>query len=1052
MLRKITKHLFFCLLILSVTTPAWAQNSEITGIVKDETGQPLVGASVLLLNTKTNEKKGIMVNAEGKFQIKDLLAGVPYNISASFIGYTTKTIENYQLKAGEQATLFIQLSPEASSLNDVVIVGYASQRKGNITSAIASIKPDKIDKGANYDPVKMLQGRATGVNISSTSGTPGSNPSIMIRGVSSISGGDSPLYVVDGMPTDNLPNLNPNDIESMDVLKDASAAAIYGSRANSGVIIIKTKSGKAGKTVINYNSQFGWGTVSNDIVMANSAEYTKTMQAALANYNAQTGNNLSLYIPANIEEFNWVKAIARERSATAQHNINLSGGNDKTTFFTSLGYFKQEGYLKKSALEQYSLRMNLTHKINKYIKFNGNIAATYTPQSLLEETSTSLKILRTAREEQPWYSAYNSSGDYKVNGTQILRHNPVMLQNEETWTRKDYQGIGNFSVDITPFEGFKYTSSINTYAILSDEKKKLTENMVARATSAGWGAIEQRRNENLRFVINNIMSYDNNIGKLKYTALIGHEYWYRNFSNLGAYSDNYANNAFPSSSFDLITSGTNIYATGVGYSSYNLESYLGRLTLDYDGKYLLNASFRRDGSSKFSKDARYGNFPSASIAWRATKEDFFPKQDVLTDLKVRLSVGTTGSIDGIGNYASKSLVGAGNSYNGSSGLVLTQRAQHLTWEKATQYDAGIDAEFFKGRLSLTMDYFYQKTKNLLYNLPIYSTSGYTSIAANIGTLSNNGFELALNGKILQGEVKWDAGANISFVQNKLLSLYSNSDMYIVPGSGSNLFGGSLHALINGKSISSYYLYNMLGLYQNDADVPAPLFAKGVRAGDVQYEDINGDGDISDIDRKYVGKTVPDFYGGFNTTVSYKGFDLGIFGQFSYGGKVIASWQGINGVEGTDNPAMSPSRVYIDEARTTRAEQYFNVSQYYANNYWHGPGTSNTVPRPVRAGVFTGYRNGYNSLASTRYLQDGSYLKFKTITLGYSLSEKLIERTKFISSLRVYATVDNLLTFTNYSGYDPEASFAGSPGDPNYGVDFGLQPTLRTFSLGVNIKF
>ncbi len=1048
------KFLAFILPLMLLCSISNAQEKNlIKGLIKDEKGLPVQAATIVAKMQSSSMTIGAFSDSAGVFKFKTLPTGGPYSFTVSAIGYEAQTLTGYYINESSDITLLVKLKSLVNEIDQVVVIGYANTSRSKVSTSIASVKFDNIDRGSSYDPIKMLQGRASGVNVMSTSGIPGSNPVIMVRGVGSISGGSSPLYVVDGMVTDNFPNINPNDIESMDVLKDASAAAIYGSRANNGVIVITTKKGKEGKTSVAYTTQVGWGTVFKDIKMANSQEYIQTMQDALTNYNNQRGTSLSLFVPNNIEETDWVKLIARNKSMTTQHNISLSGGNDKTTFFTSFGYFKQEGYLKKSDFTQYSYRLNLSHKLNSFIKMNINLSGTYSNQSLLEQTSTALKILRTAREEQPWYNPFDSAGNYKVNGTKILRHNPLMLQNEETWTQKNFQGLGTFSLDITPFKGFKYTPSVSTFAILSEEKKLLTERHDARARSAGWGAIEQRRNTNLRYTINNVLSYENKLGGLSYTILAGHEYWYRTFDNLGVLSDNYNNLAFPSSSFGLVTSGTNIYPSGVGFSEYNLESYFSRLSLDYEGRYLFNASFRRDGASKFSKDIRYGSFPSASFAWRISREKFFPDQKIISDAKLRLSYGTTGSIDGISNFASRSLVVAGNSYNTQAGLVLGQNGQRLTWEKARQYNIGIDLSFLNGRISLVADYFNQRTSDLLFNKPIFSTSGYTSVASNIGTLQNKGIEIAVSGKIVQKkDFTWEANANISFIQNKLLSLYENSSMYVVPSSGSNLLGGIQHALINGKPISAYYMYNMLGLYQDDKEVPAPLFAKGVRAGDIRYEDLNNDGDITDVDRKYVGKALPDFYGGFSTNLYYRGFDLGIFGQYSFGGKVIAAWKGINGVEGTENPAMSPSNVFIDEARTTRREQYFNVSSFYANNYWRGPGTSNSVPRPVRTGVWTGYSNGYNALSSTRYLENASYFRFRTVTLGYTLTSSMLSKVKGINGMRLYVTVDNPLTLTKYSGYDPETSFAGSPGDSNYGVDFGLEPTLRTVTLGVNVKF
>ena len=319
-----------------------------------------------------------------------------------------------------------------------------------------------------------------------------------------------------------------------------------------------------------------------------------------------------------------------------------------------------------------------------------------------------------------------------------------------------------------------------------------------------------------------------------------------------------------------------------------------------------------------------------------------------------------------------------------------------------------------------------------------------------GSGVNKGLELALNGKIFTGKFKWDLGGNISFVKNKLLSLIEGNDMYIVPSSGSNLLGGSMHALINGQPISTFYMLKMEGIYQRDDEVPAKLYAKGVRAGDVKYFDYNEDGDISDADRMNVGKAIPDFYGGITSNFSYKGFDLSLFGQFSVGGKVMSAWRGVNGSEGTDHLGLALSNVKVND-RGESVEQYFNVSKEVANGYWRGEGTSNTIPRPVRIGVHTGYDYDYNVQTSTRYLEDASYFKLKTVTLGYTLPESVVKKLR-VNSLRVYVSADNLLTLTKYSGYDPETSFSGSPGNSNYGVDFGLQPVLRTFIFGLNLNF
>jgi TonB-linked SusC/RagA family outer membrane protein len=1040
----------FLAVLMSFTADAQS-TAYIKGKVLDEKGSPLIGATVRVTRPVEFNLRGTNTDEKGMFVIDYLPAGSSYDITVSYIGYEKQLIQDFLIHANDNNSLLVRLTPEAHSLNDIVVIGYGTQSKASVTSSVSTIKIGEVDQGSGFNPVKMLQGRAAGVNIISPSGRPGEAPVVMIRGIGSISGGSSPLYVVDGIPNETFPGINPNDIESMEVLKDASAAAIYGSRANSGVIIITTKSGKSGKNTINASYKTGWGKVYQDIRMANSEQYSRVMQAAIDNYNSQKGTSLVYYKPAEIEETNWVKEISRKSARNQSFDVNLAGGNDKTQFFTSFGYFQQEGILRTSEFQQYNFRLKVGHEVNPYMKLSINLSGSAAPTQLLEETSTSLKVLRTAREEQPWYSPYMPDGSYKPNGSMIIRHNPVMLINEENWKSTRYEGLTNVSLKITPLKGFSYTPSISAYGWLVNEKKKLTEKMVARATSAGWGAVAQDRNLGTRYVIDNIFSYENTSGGLYYNLMAGHSYEKYGYDRFGAYSDNYANGAYPSSSFDLVNAGSNIYpSSGIGYDAYNIESYIGRLNLTYKDRYLANVSVRRDGSSRFSKDKRYGTFPAGSFGWIISKEPFWNiSQNVVSFLKARTSFGITGSMAGIGNYAPLSLVSSGSSYNGQGGFVVSQDAQSITWEKAKQIDIGVDAEFLNSRISFTMDYFKQTTTDLLYDKPIYSTSGYTSVASNIGSLQNQGLEFSANAKLLTGQLKWTLGGNISFIKNKLLSLYDNTDMYIVPSSGSNLLGGQIHALINGKSIGSFYMHEQLGIYQYDSEVPEKLVAKGVRAGDLIYRDVNGDGDITEADRLYVGKATPDFYGGITSNFSYKGFELNLFGQFSKGSKVMASWRGANGTEGTDHLGNALANVKLQDGTTVT--QFFGISEHAATTYWHGPGTSNTTPRPIRQGVFSGYTYGYNNITSTRFLEDASYFKLKTLTLAYNLPSSVTEKLHFKGS-RVFCTVDNVFSINKYSGYDPEQSFSSKPGDGSYGVDFGLQSSLRTVMFGVNLQF
>lgn len=466
-------------IVLIRKTQSKQLTKKVTGTVVDANGEPIIGASIVI----KGESHGTITDFDGKFALPDVPEKAVLTIS--YIGYKT-----VNLATTDQTLVKVVLEEDSKMIDEVVVVGYGVQSQKLVTTSISKVKMENIDQGNDYNPIKMLQGRVAGVNISSASGTPGETPNITVRGIGSVSGGSSPLYVVDGIPSEKYPNLNPNDIESMEVLKDASAAAIYGSRANAGVVLITTKSGQQGKTKIEVSGRYGFASLASDIEMANSTEYMNTMQAAIDNYNVQMGTNLQLYIPSQIQETDWVKEISRKNSKTGAGSISISGGNEKTTFFASLGANTQEGYLNKSKYDQYNMRAKFSHKINSIFKLNMNLAGSASRSDLLEETSTSLKVLRTAREEQPWYSPYKEDGtSYKVNGTDILRHNPLMLINEEDWVAKKYQLSGVFSIDVTPFKGFKYTPTVSAYGILDNVSKKLSDKHDARKNSSGWGAL-----------------------------------------------------------------------------------------------------------------------------------------------------------------------------------------------------------------------------------------------------------------------------------------------------------------------------------------------------------------------------------------------------------------------------------------------------------------------------------------------------------------------------------------------------------------------------------
>lgn len=1030
-----------------------AQTAKVTysGTVRDENGEPLAGAAVMIAGTKT----GAVTDLDGRFEF----SAVPgQKIVASYLGYV-----NAELIAGENTAVDFTLAPDSNLLEETIVVGYGTQSKRLISSSISRVKMDQIDRGAENDPLKALQGRVTGINISNSSGIPGTAPMVTIRGVSSLSGNSSPLYVVDGIPAESYPNINAADIENMEVLKDAAATAIYGSRANAGVIIITTKSGAKGRTDVDISGNYGFASIAKDIPMANTSQYINVLETAIDNYNVQMDKLKELYIPDDLRDFNWVGAISRKFALRGTASASVRGGTDKTQFFASIGAEQQQGYLNKTEFSKFTARVKLNQYLAKWLKLNINISGAYSHYDMIEETDGSLKVLRAAREEQPWYAPYckrsiNSYGkeirenadygDYRTMSVDgILRHNPVMCINEEDYYLNKYQLQGTISFDVTPFKGFKWTPSVSAYAISDKTTKKVTELNTERGYKDGWHALTQQKDNSIRYVIDNVISYNNEFDRLLYSLMAGHSYERYEYDTFGAASDNYANAAFPSSSFNLITSGNQIYPGSIGYNAYALESYFFRGSANWNNRYILNFSFRTDGSSRFPKENRYGFFPAGSLAWIISNEKFMPKTETLNELKLRLSAGQTGSMAGIGNWAAMNLVSAGSSYNGVSGLMVSSPAQNLKWEKSTKYNIGIDAEMLSNRLYFNIDGYYSRTDDMLYNRPVIATSGYTSLTSNIGVMANAGVELTIGGKVVDThDVKWDLNANISYDKNKLVKLLDDVD--IIPVAQGDLYGGTKHALIIGQPVSTWYMLKAEGIYQTDEEVPEKLYANGVRAGDMKYHDVNGDGYIDyDNDRMICGKATPDFFGGINSSLSWKGIELNLFCQFSVGGTVFAAWKGC-GSEGTEHLGLSGGTITDDNGNSRTS--YYNVSRDVALNYWRGEGTSNTIPRPLLAGAHTGWDVDYNILTSTRYLEDASYFKFKTLTLAYNLPQNILDRAK-IKGLRLYFTIDNLYTITKYDGYDPEVSMATGPASAGYGTDFGYQPTLRSFLFGLQFK-
>jgi TonB-linked SusC/RagA family outer membrane protein len=1092
MLRKFKKHFFFCLLILSVTATTWAQTSEITGIVKDETGQPLLGASVLLLNTKTNEKKGIMVNTEGKFQIKGLIAGVPYNISATFIGYTTKTIENYILKTGEQATLLIQLNPVSSSLTDVVVVGYGSQKKKDVTTAIASIKASDLENQPINNAAEAMVGKMAGVQVSQGSGAPGGALAIKVRGVGTITAGSGPLYVIDGVPisSDNINTLNTNDIASIEVLKDASSAAIYGSRGSNGVVLITTKQGKTGLAAISANSYVGWQSVAHKIEMMDAYQYaqmvldsrnnsytdamtqinkinvSKGLPTVSFNINDSNGirmqntsNNTNTVIPTEVLPYlqgqqgltntDWQDEIFRV-APIQSHSISASGGSETLKYYTSLEYFNQQGIILNSGFKRYSGRINLEGKKGIF-KYGVNFTPSVTNENKVSANGTYLQdgIVASALHYAPIFPVYNSNGSYSFaqnswspDAKNTLPNNTVQIGNGATqaWNpvalamlKKDNLAAnrmtGTAFVEASIFKDLKYRLQLGVDLFNSTEdifrpSTLPQSNTAGNPLSEATGSSRTIKETNI--LLEQTLNYNKILGKHSINALLGWSTQKDDLSGNYAFaSGGYISDQITTLNAGLVTNGSSTI------TQWALASGIARLQYSYNSKYLFTGSVRADGSSKFGKNNKWGYFPSASIGWRLSEEDFLKDSKTISDLKLRASYGLTGNFNIPNDGATGSLSYYGYVFGGTPKVIngaapIKQPNDDLRWEKTAQLNLGLDIAFFQNKLTLSVDAYNSNTKDLLLDVPVPISTGFVTELKNIGKVNNKGIDINLGTQNQFGGVKWSANANISKNINKVVELGPGNADIISTGSVSNAF----FLTRVGEPIGSYYLPVVLGVFKNQAEVDAyPHFKDAPNAfdlqttkpGDFKFKDVDGDG-IIDLtkDREIVGNYMPKFTYGFATSAEYRGIDFSVALQGVYGNKIL-----------------NLSRRYFANKEGNMNNMISSLDRWQSES---NPGSGMDV-RANRAA------KGSNGTTSTWHIESGSYLRFRNIALGYTFPTDLVKKIA-LTKVRIYVSMQNPFTITNYTGYNPEVTNRSAV--TTNGEDYGVYPTSKTTSIGLNI--
>jgi len=995
-------------------------NSSLRGTVIDaKTKETLIGAIVHIEGT-THE---VSTDKNGSFSF---VTGqkFPYTLVVSFIGYEKAAV------VVSESPVTISLKESFNQLNDVIVVGYGTQKKADLTGSIASISESEFKKTPVTSLDNGLRGRAPGVQVTSTSNQPGGGTSIRIRGSNSVNTGSEPLYVIDGFPiyndnntfssgvisgpkTNALALINPNDIVSIEILKDASATAIYGSRGANGVVLVTTKKGQAGADKIEFNTYVGVQKVAKTIPVLNATDFAKLVNEA---------NGTKIYSDQQIASFgegtNWQNEIFRD-APVQNYQLGVSGGDQKTKYAVSLNYFDQQGVVINSGFKRYSARFNFEKKVTDQLTFGSTVTASRTGgNQVLSATSGgegTIGVVAAALAFSPILPVYNASGTYTLESDRgIPMGNPVATAREITNESFTNRTLANVFAELKIVKGLSLRSSVGADLLNNKEKYYAPRTVLAGYTVQGLGRVGALNTNS--WLNENTLSYTNTLGKHSLNSLTGFTIQKNKSENIISSASGFVNDNLKA---DNLGSGAVINSPVTTVNSFSLLSYLGRVNYSYANKYLLTLTARVDGSSKFGANNKYGFFPSGSVAWKLSEEDFIKQLNVFSALKLRGSYGKTGNQE-IASY--QSLAGL-TSFSYIIGEKVVKGFApgnipnpDLKWESTAQTDVGLDAGFFNNRLNVTLDAYYKKTTNMLLFINVPWSTGYSSALQNIGSLENKGLELALNANILDKGLKWNANFNISWNKNKVLDL----------GSVSQILTGEINGYLKitdpiviqpGQPLGSFYGYVSDGIFQNAAEVAASAQKTAV-PGDRRYADLNGDGKIDATDRKFIGNAQPKFFGGMSHDFSYNSFDLGFSVNWVYGNEILNS-----------------TRAELDLPTGQK-----NSSQRVVNR-WTPTNPSTTIQRASLNRAF---------LFSDALLEDGSYLRLNTVTLGYHLPSKVTKALR-ISNLKVYASALNLLTLTHYTGYDPESNQSGQ-NNILRGIDSDSYPNARTFLLGLNVGF
>jgi TonB-linked SusC/RagA family outer membrane protein len=1029
------KRLLLLVITLSATLSLFAQQL-VEGTVTDaKTNETLIGVTIQIKGTTL----GTTTDVDGKYRLtSDQLTSASVLIY-SYIGYAS-----VEQVVGNLSVINIQLNAEQIMLDELVVIGYGTAKKRNVLGAVTKVNSKELTMLPVSGVAQALQGRAAGVQVTQNTGAPGEGVSVRIRGAGSINSGNEPLYIVDGMPTaDALKILTPGDIENISVLKDASSAAIYGSRANNGVVLITTKKGVKGTTKVTYSGQTGFQRATRLTKMVNTKDYITIYNEAATNDNAFLPVSLQRSLittedAAGFDDVNYVDELLQNAPVNS-HEISLSGGNETTNYLISTSYFNQKGIIAGSGYTRGTARLDVNTEAAKWLTVGVSMLVGISSNDIIGSSGDGAggnggSVIRYAFFRNPAIPVRFADGTFVDRPAEYFGnqkydsflgdgYNPIGMTAHNENNRRDdsYLGKAYFTAKIT--DKLKFTTNLGIdYRNTFSRRFSPTWGTLDRINAINGLSIGSERVSNL--TMNNVLNYETKFGEAHtFSAMAGFEA-IKN-SGRGLYSSDMD---FPIEQEELLYIGNGLGIKISSQSEYasTLASFFGRASYDFKGKYYLSGTLRRDGSSKFTGDNKWGTFYSLSAGWVLKQENFLQSVSWLTNLKLRAGYGAIGNQD-IKLYAYSDRISPYYNYafGGISNSGYAQSAlgnSNLKWETSYQYNGGVDVELWKGAFAVSVDYYYKVTEDMLVEAPNPPSTGYAAASwINSGSVLNKGLEIEATYRQTKTDWGYSIGGNLALVHNEVLKL------------DAPLYGGRVESGIDatrtevGQPIGSFYLLEMEGVFQNTTDVLLSANqGPNIRPGDVKYKDQNLDGFINEKDRVFMGSAIPKMIAGVNLSANYKSFDLSIFFQGTYGNKIY-------------------SQVNQDIEGFYRG---FTVTQRFFDERWTTEGTSNTQPRAS----WTAKSN--NATPSSRFLEDGSYIRLKNAQLGYTIPAKLL---KFIglSSTRVYASGTNLLTWTKYSGLDPEMTVSDNSkteGDRAAGIDWGTYPSAMTLMLGIDIKF